>query len=73
MTELRDIIAKNICDLRTGAGMTQLSLAEVLNYSDKDITPVLDIKESWSIKEIIYGSIDKIPHCDGVIMRIERN
>ena len=28
MTELRDTIAKNICDLRTGAGMTQLSLAE---------------------------------------------
>lgn len=48
-------------------------IVTVLNYSDKDITPVLDIKESWSIKEIIYGSIDKIPHCDGVIMRIERN
>ena len=38
MTELRDIIAKNICDLRTGAGMTQLSLAEVLNYSDKAVS-----------------------------------
>ena len=38
MTELRDTIAKNICDLRTGAGMTQLSLAEVLNYSDKAVS-----------------------------------
>ena len=38
MTELRDTIAKNICDLRTGAGMTQLALAEVLNYSDKAVS-----------------------------------
>lgn len=38
MTELRDIIAKNICDLRTGSGMTQLALAEVLNYSDKAVS-----------------------------------
>ena len=38
MTELRDTIAKNICDLRTGAGMTQLALAEVLCYSDKAVS-----------------------------------
>ncbi len=38
MTQLRDTIAKNICDLRTGAGMTQLALAEVLSYSDKAIS-----------------------------------
>lgn len=38
MSELRDTIAKNICDLRTEAGMTQLALAEVLNYSDKAIS-----------------------------------
>ena len=38
MTELRDAIAKNICRLRTDAGMTQASLAEVLNYSDKAVS-----------------------------------
>ena len=38
MAELRDTIAKNICDLRTSAGMTQLALADVLNYSDKAIS-----------------------------------
>jgi transcriptional regulator with XRE-family HTH domain len=36
--ELRDVIAKNICDLRTEAKMTQLALADVLNYSDKAIS-----------------------------------
>lgn len=38
MIELRDIIAKNICDLRTEAKMTQLALADVLNYSDKAVS-----------------------------------
>ena len=36
--ELREIIAKNICDLRVGAGLTQLGLAEILNYSDKAVS-----------------------------------
>lgn len=38
MTDLRAVIAKNICDLRTEAGMTQAKLAEVLNYSDKAVS-----------------------------------
>ena len=38
MTELRDVIAKNIYELRTSAEMTQLALAEVLNYSDKAVS-----------------------------------
>ncbi len=38
MSDLREIVAKNICDLRQGAGMTQLMLAERLNYSDKAIS-----------------------------------
>ena len=32
------MIAKNICDLRTEAKMTQLALADVLNYSDKAVS-----------------------------------
>ena len=38
MSDLREIIAKNICELRTSAGMTQSRLAEVLNYSDKAVS-----------------------------------
>ena len=38
MADLRDIIAKNICELRTEMKMTQLQLAEVLNYSDKAVS-----------------------------------
>jgi transcriptional regulator with XRE-family HTH domain len=38
MKELRTIIAKNIQSLRTENGLTQLELAEILNYSDKAIS-----------------------------------
>ena len=47
-------------------------LVTLLNYSDKDIAPTIDIKDGWSIKEIIYGNLDTIPACDGVILRIEK-
>ena len=36
--ELKAVIAKNIAALRTGAGMTQIDMAEKLNYSDKAVS-----------------------------------
>ena len=36
--ELKQIIAKNIAKVRRAAGMTQLQLAEQLNYSDKAVS-----------------------------------
>ena len=38
MKDLRQIIAKNISDLRSEAALTQMKLAEALNYSDKAIS-----------------------------------
>ncbi len=38
MTDLKPIIAKNITELRRGAGMTQIELAGKLNYSDKAVS-----------------------------------
>ena len=38
MSEMKLIIAKNIAYLRTSAGLTQLELAEKLNYSDKAVS-----------------------------------
>ena len=38
MSEIKPIIAKNIASLRTSAGLTQLELAEKLNYSDKAVS-----------------------------------
>ncbi|MCD7785819.1 MAG: helix-turn-helix domain-containing protein [Oscillospiraceae bacterium] len=38
MKEIETTIASNIIELRTRAGMTQLELAEKLNYSDKSLS-----------------------------------
>lgn len=38
MENIKQIVAKNITDLRRAAGMTQLELAEKLNYSDKAVS-----------------------------------
>ena len=38
MQDLRQIIAENICALRSSRNMTQLELAQTLNYSDKAIS-----------------------------------
>lgn len=38
MEDLKPIIAKNIADLRTSQGLTQIELAEKLNYSDKAVS-----------------------------------
>ena len=38
MEELKTVIAKNISELRRSAMMTQLDLAERLNYSDKAVS-----------------------------------
>ena len=50
MEELKMIIAGNIGQLRRNAGITQLELAERLNYSDKAIS-------RWENGEVI-PSID---------------
>lgn len=38
MKDIKGIISKNISELRQAAGMTQLELAERLNYSDKAVS-----------------------------------
>ncbi len=38
MDELKETIAKNLVELRTQAHLTQLQLAEMLNYSDKAVS-----------------------------------
>ena len=38
MEEIKNIVAKNICELRKKNNMTQLELAEKLNYSDKAVS-----------------------------------
>mgnify|MGYP003308780749 CR=1 FL=1 len=86
MLDLRDIIAKNICELRTRAGLTQAGLAERLNYSDKAVSKwerAESIPDVFVLKEIaeLFGvnvdyllSSEHTPECAPLISgAIKRN
>ena len=45
-------------------------LVTVLNYSDKSISPNLKIADGYRIEKILYGSLENVPACDGVILRM---
>ena len=64
MEDMKAAIAGNIIALRTGAGMTQLELAERLNYSDKSVSKwergeaLPDVYVLKSIGEIFGVTVD---------------
>lgn len=47
-------------------------LAAVLNYSDKEILHALTLKGDWAVSEVLYGNAERIPACDGTILRLAR-
>lgn len=72
--ELKPIVARNIAELRKSAGMTQLQLAEKLNYSDKavskwesgaslpDVAVLLEISKVFGVTvDYILSEEHKIP------------
>ncbi len=64
MEEFKLIVAKNISDLRKESGMTQLHLAEALNYSDKAVSKwergesLPDVGVLKSIAELFGVTVD---------------
>ena len=68
MNDLKPIIAKNITELRTAAGMTQIDLAESLNYSDKAVSKwergesVPDVSVLLRIAELFGVTLDYLVH-----------
>lgn len=70
MDDLKVTVASNLIDLRTKAGMTQLQLAEKLNYSDKSVSKweraeaIPDAFVLKSLSEIFGVTVDYLlsPH-----------
>lgn len=70
MDDLKSIIAKNISSLRQAKGITQIELAEMLNYSDKAISKwergesIPDITVLYRITELFGVTLDYLvrPH-----------
>lgn len=66
MEDLKDSIAKNLVDLRTQAKLTQLQLAEMLNYSDKAVSKwergeaIPDIRVLIRLSEIYGVTLDQL-------------
>lgn len=71
MDDLKDTIAKNITELRTQAHLTQLQLADMLNYSDKAVSKwergeaIPDIRVLIRIAEIFGVSLDDLVKSNG--------
>lgn len=66
MTDLKEIIAANLTRLRQQAGLTQLQLADMLNYSDKAVSKwergesVPDLRVLIQLAEIYHITLDDI-------------
>ncbi len=64
--ELKQIIAKNLIELRTKAGMTQLQLAEKLNYSYKAVSKweraeaIPDLRVLIQISQLYHITLDEL-------------
>lgn len=66
MDELKQTIANNLTELRTQAKLTQLQLAEMLNYSDKAVSKwergeaIPDLRVLIQLAEIYHITVDDI-------------
>lgn len=66
MTDLKEIIAANLTRLRQQAGLTQLQLADMLNYSDKAVSKwergesIPDLRVLIQLAEIYHITVDDI-------------
>ncbi|MGN0453411.1 MAG: helix-turn-helix domain-containing protein [Ruminococcus sp.] len=68
MEEIKTIVAKNITQLRQAKGLTQIELAEKLNYSDKAVSKwergesIPDVTVLAKIAEIFEVTLDYLVH-----------
>ena len=66
MEDLKEIIAKNLTQLRTHAQLTQIQLAEKLNYSDKAVSKwergeaIPDLRVLIQLAKLYNISVDDI-------------
>ena len=77
MDELKDTISKNLVELRTQAHLTQLQLAEMLNYSDKAVSKwergeaIPDLRVLMQLAEIYGITLDEIVSAKNVTVQTQ--
>ena len=68
MDAIKSVVAKNITSLRLAKGITQIELAQMLNYSDKAISKweraesIPDVAVLYRISEIFGVTLDYLVH-----------
>lgn len=66
MEDIKDVIARNLVNLRMQAGLTQLQLAEKLNYSDKAVSKwergesIPDLRVLVQIADLYNVTLDQL-------------
>ncbi len=77
MDELKTTIAKNLVELRTQAHLTQLQLAEILNYSDKAVSKwergeaIPDLRVLIQLSELYGISLDTLVKGTGAAAEVK--
>lgn len=77
MDELKETIAKNLVELRTQAKLTQLQLAEILNYSDKAVSKwergeaIPDIRVLIQLAGIYGVTLDELVKGGGITSEVK--
>ena len=63
---MKDVVAKNLTELRTRAGFTQIELAEKINYTDKAVSKwerdlsFPDVNSIPKLAEIFHVTVDEL-------------
>lgn len=76
MEDVKDIIAKNLVELRTRAKLTQIQLANMLNYSDKAVSKwergdaVPDLRVLIKLSEIYGVTVDDIVKSKDITLKV---
>lgn len=77
MEDLKETISKNLVELRTHAKLTQLQLAEMLNYSDKAVSKwergeaIPDLRVLIQLTEIYGITLDELVKSKEITPKIE--
>ncbi len=73
MDDLKDIISKNLVELRNSAHLTQLQLAEMLNYSDKAVSKwergeaLPDLRVLIQLAKIYGVTLDQLVNSEPIV------
>ena len=74
----KDILAKKaVVSGNPMVGLTEIPdgdglLVSAINYSEKTVDPALTPQNGYTVSEVLYGNLDSLGKCDGVVFRVKK-